>query len=131
LKLDPTLIIKYKDHSNEGIKYAREFISNRNYTAAIIVGYDFVTKYVSELLNNGLIIPDELSIINYKASANFNDETGLLMTCMVQPLAEMGKAAVDLLFNKNNIHERYILFNPIFIKGQTISTIKNVAIQKI
>ncbi|OGV43856.1 MAG: hypothetical protein A2X48_05160 [Lentisphaerae bacterium GWF2_49_21] len=121
LKLDPSLIIRYKMLGPSGREHAIRLIKRElTYSAAIIVGYSFVTEYVSELTAYGFSIPGDLAIINYKGYANFDDKTGLFMTCIVQPLHEMGRAAVDLLLGRNKT-ARSVLFEPSFVKGQTVS----------
>ncbi len=121
LKLDPNLIIRYKMLGPSGREHAIRLIKREiTYSAAIIVGYGFVTEYVGELTAYGLSIPRDLAIINYKGYANFDDKTGLFMTCIVQPLHEMGKTAIDLLLGRNK-SARSVIFEPSFIRGQTVS----------
>ncbi len=121
IKLDPGLIVRYKVHGPAGREQAIRLIKKEiSYSAAVIVGYGFVTDYVMELTAYGLSVPKDLAIINYRGYANFDDKTGLFMTCIVQPLHEMGKTAVDILLGRSRTGSS-AYFEPSFIRGQTVS----------
>ncbi len=121
LEFDPELIIRYKMMGASGREHADRLIKREiSYSAAVIVGYGFVTDYLGELMANGFSIPSDLSIINYKSYANFDDKTGLFITSIVQPLHEIGKTAVELLLGRSKLGTK-VFFEPTFMKGQTVS----------
>ncbi|OGV58641.1 MAG: hypothetical protein A2X45_22620 [Lentisphaerae bacterium GWF2_50_93] len=121
IRLDPDLIVRYNVHGPAGREQAIRLIKRElSYSAAVIVGYGFVTDYVMEITAYGLSIPKDLAIINYRGYANFDDKTGLFITCVVQPLHEMGSAAVDLLLGRGRAGGA-VYFEPSFIRGQTVS----------
>lgn len=122
LEYDPDLVFHYPQSHGQGIEFAKKLIKREvAFTAVVIVGYGFLTEFIGEIISYGMKIPDDMSIISYRAYQHYNDMTGLHFTSVTTPLDKMGRAAADLVLGGVEYRRKAVIFEPVFINGQTVS----------
>ncbi|MCF6175534.1 MAG: GntR family transcriptional regulator [Victivallaceae bacterium] len=122
-----------------GIKAVDKILSMKNRPTAMIVAAGFMMKrIIKPLLESGLSIPDDISLVAYDEQ-HLPSKYGRF-TCVKQPLEKMGATAVDIMnknlrFNKKSAIN--IKFDPELIHGNSVAmnrvekTVSTVAIASV
>jgi DNA-binding LacI/PurR family transcriptional regulator len=127
------------DDQKSGTKAVDQLLSLNDRPTAIIVSAGYIMKRILQpLLDSGLSIPDDISLVAYDEQ-HLPSKYGRF-TCVKQPLEKMGATAVDIMnknlrFNKKSAIN--IKFDPELIHGNSVAmnrvekTVSTVAIASV
>ncbi len=85
-----------------GLAFGKDYLAElRDYTAVFCLNEPMARGYVETIQENGLSIPDDVSVICI-APMPVNISASLKLTCVIHNAELIGKTAVDLLFDRIN-----------------------------
>lgn len=108
------------DDGNISARVKKFFDGDRKATAIIVYGHLNFREIIKEAALRNIKIPNDLSVVYCMGYQKLYEQFGLITSLVIQPLRDMGSAAVEMLLKKSETGKNRI-FRPHFSKGTTTS----------
>ena len=130
IDLNKNLIVNGDFTVKGGYIQAKKIIEKKEYFSAIFAFNDeMATGAIKALSENGLKVPDDISILGFDGS-EFGEFLSPSIATIKRPIGEIAKIAIDLLFkliqNGEPIDDKKIYVKSIFEMGNSIKDLINI-----
>lgn len=114
------------------IGYVERIIAMKNRPTAIVCGSDDIAvKLLMVLMQHGIRVPDDISVIGY-GGISASELTVPALTTIRQPFEEMAETSVAELIKclRKEKYQKYFVINPQLIPGETVSPVQKKSSSK-